>query len=165
MKKGDVIKRRKRVMPATATSSPQTHHQAHAHPDSSVSPDPAYPHEPSSSIAALPATAAALPVHTRDPARVLEPAFPNNGPPPVDFTPYARKRAFGDSDAASALSGAVSGVLGGGGEPIDPGLGIAAAEAAESKEQVRARLQRERQAMREKLRAVESELARMEQDG
>jgi len=156
MKKGDVIKRRKRVMPATATASPPTQHGAAPHhPDSSVSPDPAYPHSPPASSMAAPPPPA-LPMHPRDPALVLEPAFANNGPPPVDFTSYSRKRAFGDADAAGALSG----------ESIDPGLGVAAAAgAAETKAQVRARLQRERLAMREKLRAVESELARMEEDG
>jgi len=172
MKKGDVIKRRKRVMPALS-SPPQPPQQQQAgphqqrHPDSSASPDPPYQQSPASTTAAATASSS-LPVHPRDPAIVLEPSFQNNGPPPVDFTQYSRKRAFGDGDgsgAATTHSGDERDRVSprGSGESIDPSL--AGGAAAESKAQVRARLQRERQRMREELLAVENELARMEEDG
>jgi hypothetical protein len=217
MKKGDVIKRRKRVMPAMPNQSFPPSQQG----DSSVSPDPIPNISPnaassimyneqtsttqSESLLLPPAHTHAqmnVPVRDRRPSEgerghVLEPQLRNHGPPPVDFTAlYSRKRTYPDSlmentndsrmdlddrtlpptvstSAITAATAALSAATAGASASrlslspiprraivsVDPGLAP-----GESKEAMRARLQVERQKMREQLLAVESELARMEDD-
>lgn len=168
MKKGDVIKRRKRVMPAMPN-------QTISQPDSSVSPDPnpnIYPEQPQGESLQLPPAnlQTSLPVHNRQPndqerGHVLEPQLRNNGPPPVDFTAlYSRKRTYPDAEGETQMedrttAGAPMTHRGPVDTSIDPTLAP-----GESKEQMRVRLQQERQRMRDQLMAVENELARMEKD-
>lgn len=143
--------------------------------DSSVSPDPnpnPYPEQTQSESLQLPPahTQTSLPVHERRPSdqdrgHVLEPQLRINGPPPVDFTAlYSRKRAYPEAESDSPTGDRTTA-----GAPLthrvslDPSIDPSLAP-GESKEQMRVRLQQERQRMREQLMAVENQLARMEED-